>query len=102
MPWVLRPTASFVAMRTRLLDVVPAVGFRQGRDGVATDRHGEPGRAECRDERETTCWRGAVAKVERARAVEGHAAVGVLRAARDPAGDGDPLAETDEARAVEL
>src|SRR5207247_6836306 len=38
----------------------------------------------------------------RAGPTEAHAAVGVLRAGRDPAGDGDPLTEADEARPVEL
>src|SRR5207247_11357389 len=85
-----------------LLDADPAVGLWEGRNRVAADRHGESGRGQRRRQGETSGRRGAVAEVQRACAVQGHAVVGVDRSAGDPAGDGDPLAEADEARSVQL
>src|SRR5256885_8382942 len=87
---------------TYLLDGDPPVGFGQRREGRAADGDGQPCWREVGHEREASDGGGAIAHVEGARAIEGHAAVGILGAAGDPAGDGDPLAEADEAGAVEL
>src|SRR2546428_9426592 len=76
----------------------PPVGLRQRRKRRAPDRDGDSPGTRVHDERETSRGRRAVAQVERAGAVERHGTVGVRCPAGDPAGDGDPLAETDEAR----
>src|SRR2546428_12792135 len=76
----------------------PPVGLRQRRKRRAPDRDGDSPGTRVHDERETSRGRRAVAHVERARAIESHRPVGVRCPAGDPAGDGDPLAETDEAR----
>src|SRR2546422_460024 len=96
MPWA--AAHGIVARRCSLLVDHPAVGLWQRRKRRAPYRDGESRGTRVHDERETSRGGGAVAQVERAGAVESHGAVGVRCPTGDPAGDGDPLAETDEAR----